>query len=59
MSYLLDTNICIYYLNGDQRLAERILAAREERPFSALEEVERVSGIGPGKRKKLEGLATC
>ncbi len=31
MSYLLDTNVCIYYLNGDnQELVERILALGPE-----------------------------
>ncbi len=31
MSYLLDTNVCIYYLNGDdQRLVEQILALGPE-----------------------------
>ena len=31
MSYLLDTNVCIYYLNGDDRgLVERILALGPE-----------------------------
>ncbi len=30
MSFLLDTNICIYYLNGDQGLVKRILALGPE-----------------------------
>ena len=42
-----------------EKLAERIVTARQERPFIALEDVERVHGIGPGKRQKLEELVTC
>lgn len=39
-------------------LAERIVAARQERPFSSLEDLQRVSGIGPSKVEALQGLVS-
>jgi len=39
-------------------LAERIVAARQERPFSSLEDLQRVSGIGPSKAEALQGLVS-
>ncbi|MCG6954768.1 MAG: helix-hairpin-helix domain-containing protein [Gemmatimonadetes bacterium] len=39
-------------------LARRIVEARSERPFSSLEELARVRGIGPATVARLKGLAT-
>lgn len=38
--------------------AERILAARRERPFSSVEDLSRVPGIGPATVEALRGLVT-
>ena len=38
-----------------ESLAERIIEAREAQPFSSLEDLTRVKGIGESKIKKLEG----
>ncbi len=40
------------------KLADRIIAARQERPFSSLEDLKRVSGIGESKLQKLTGKVT-
>jgi competence ComEA-like helix-hairpin-helix protein len=37
------------------KLAEKIIAARQEKPFTSLEDLDRVSGIGKGKISKLQG----
>jgi phosphatidylserine/phosphatidylglycerophosphate/cardiolipin synthase-like enzyme len=37
------------------KLAEKIIEARRQKPFISLEDLERVSGIGPGKISKLKG----
>ncbi|TRU11764.1 MAG: competence protein ComE [Microcystis sp. Msp_OC_L_20101000_S702] len=37
------------------KLAEKIIAARQEKPFTSLEDLDRVSGIGKGKINKLQG----
>lgn len=39
-------------------LAARIVASRQERPFVSLEDLQRVSGIGPSKASALQGLVT-
>lgn len=39
-------------------LARRIVEARDEKPFSSLEDLQRVRGIGPATLKRLKGLAT-
>jgi competence ComEA-like helix-hairpin-helix protein len=39
-------------------LAQRIIEAREQQPFTSLTDLSRVSGIGAGKQKKLEGKVT-
>ena len=39
-------------------LADRIVAARRERPFNSLEDLQRVSGIGPSKAEALQGLVS-
>jgi competence ComEA-like helix-hairpin-helix protein len=39
-------------------LARRIVEARNEKPFSSLEELARVRGIGPATVARLRGLAT-
>ena len=38
--------------------AQRIVAARRERPFSSLEDLGRVPGIGPATLDGLRGLVT-
>lgn len=40
------------------KLADRIIAARQEKPFSSLEDLKRVSGIGESKLQKLTGKVT-
>ncbi|MDY7013879.1 MAG: DUF655 domain-containing protein [Cyanobacteriota bacterium] len=41
------------------QLAQRIIAARQQRPFTSLDDFdERVSGVGPSLRRKLEGRVT-
>ncbi|MDB9417864.1 DUF655 domain-containing protein [Microcystis aeruginosa] len=37
------------------KLAEKIIAARQEKPFTSLEDLDRVSGIGKRKISKLQG----
>ena len=37
------------------KLAEKIIAARQQKPFTSLEDLDRVSGIGQGKISKLKG----
>ena len=37
------------------KLAEKIIAARQQKPFTSLEDLDRVSGIGKGKINKLQG----
>ncbi len=37
------------------KLAEKIIAARQQKPFTSLEDLDRVSGIGQGKINKLKG----
>jgi competence ComEA-like helix-hairpin-helix protein len=37
------------------KLAEKIIAARQQKPFTSLEDLDRVSGIGQGKISKLQG----
>ncbi|MFM6587789.1 MAG: ComEA family DNA-binding protein, partial [Microcystis panniformis] len=37
------------------KLAEKIIAARQEKPFTSLEDLDRVSGIGKRKINKLKG----
>lgn len=37
------------------KLAEKIIAARQQKPFTSLEDLDRVSGIGKGKISKLQG----
>lgn len=39
-------------------LAERIIAARQEAPFTSLADLDRVSGVGPKLLKKLENQVT-
>jgi competence ComEA-like helix-hairpin-helix protein len=39
-------------------LAQRIITARQQQPFSSLEDLDRVSGIGQAKIKQLEGYVT-
>ncbi|MEO0949399.1 MAG: phospholipase D-like domain-containing protein [Cyanobacteria bacterium J06641_5] len=39
-------------------LAERIAITRQERPFTSLEDLQRVSGIGPNKAEALQGLVS-
>lgn len=39
-------------------LAERIIAARQEAPFTSLSDLDRVSGVGPKLLKKLETQVT-
>jgi competence ComEA-like helix-hairpin-helix protein len=39
-------------------LAKRIIAARQEAPFSSLADLDRVSGVGPKLLKKLENQVT-
>lgn len=36
-------------------LAQRIITARQEKPFTSLEDLQRVSGIGPSSQQKLDG----
>ncbi len=36
-------------------LAQRIIATRQEKPFTSLEDLQRVSGIGPSSQQKLDG----
>ncbi|MGC1246038.1 MAG: phospholipase D-like domain-containing protein [Spirulinaceae cyanobacterium] len=36
-------------------LAQRIIATRQEQPFTSLEDLQRVSGIGPSSQQKLDG----
>jgi competence ComEA-like helix-hairpin-helix protein len=40
------------------KLAEKIIAVRQQKPFTSLEDLERVSGIGQGKISKLQGKVT-
>lgn len=37
------------------KLSDRIIQARQEKPFSSLEDLKRVSGIGDSKLRKLQG----
>ena len=37
------------------KLAEKIIAARQKKPFTSLEDLDRVSGIGQGKINRLKG----
>ncbi|MDJ0540360.1 MAG: DUF655 domain-containing protein, partial [Microcystis sp. M53603_WE2] len=37
------------------KLAEKIIAARQQKPFTSLEDLDRVSGIDQGKINKLQG----
>lgn len=39
-------------------LAERIIEARQQKPFTSLEDLDRVSGIGSAKLKKLQSRVT-
>jgi len=40
------------------KLSDRILQARQEKPFTSLEDLKRVSGIGESKLRKLAGKVT-
>ncbi|MEB3312047.1 MAG: DUF655 domain-containing protein [Snowella sp.] len=40
------------------KLADRIIAARQEKPFTSLADLKRVSGIGDSKLQKLTGKVT-
>jgi competence ComEA-like helix-hairpin-helix protein len=40
------------------KLSDRILQARQEKPFTSLEDLKRVSGIGESKLQKLAGKVT-
>lgn len=40
------------------KLAREIIATREEKPFTSLEDIERVPGVGASLRQKLEGRVT-
>jgi competence ComEA-like helix-hairpin-helix protein len=39
-------------------LAQQIIAARQQQPFASLEDLDRVSGIGPSKLDRLRDLVT-
>ncbi|MBP0028752.1 phospholipase D-like domain-containing protein [Roseofilum sp. Guam] len=41
-----------------ETLAQRIIAFRQQQPFTSLEDLDRVSGIGPSLLRKLEGRVT-
>ena len=41
-----------------EKLASRIISTRQQQPFNSLEDLERVPGIGPHLRQKLEGRVT-
>jgi comEA protein len=40
------------------KLAQQIIAARQQQPFTTLEDLDRVSGIGPSLLQKLDGRVT-
>ncbi|MDJ1171012.1 phospholipase D-like domain-containing protein [Roseofilum sp. BLCC_M154] len=41
-----------------ETLAERIIAFRQQQPFTSLEDLDRVRGVGPSLLKQLEGRVT-
>jgi competence protein ComEA len=41
-----------------KKLAQRIIAERERKPFARVEELHRVSGIGPVRMEQLRALVT-
>ncbi|MBD2017172.1 DUF655 domain-containing protein [Microcoleus sp. FACHB-53] len=40
------------------KLAQQIIAARQQKPFTSLEDFDRVSGVGPNLLQKLDGRVT-
>lgn len=40
------------------KLAQRIIAARQQKPFTSLEDLDQVSGVGPSLVQKLDGRVT-